>query len=214
MLQRKSTNPIHCWFILTKLRTSGFSKLVLNIFGVLGFLGCSCAGLPNNNPSCCSKLNVFKAAPRSSIPRLPEKLHCGQLICPPPYIKETLVNAHRVQFNPSNTTPSVPMTDSPTPIIPNLGTTGIFSLLPRVIPPRWSWKASVRSACTIVDVWRPSNDAQSKPNANDPNASVFLDIHPPSSGKPANCTIWRNHYGKPPSRRQKSVRPPRKSATT
>jgi hypothetical protein len=58
--------------------------------------------------------------------------------------------------------------------------------------------APADAGCTKIDVWLPNKNIATAPTMNDPNATVVLDITPPSKGEESNCTEMHYHSGTPP----------------
>ena len=90
--------------------------------------------------------------------------------------------------------------------VAGLGATGGLS---EVIATKNGSRATVfaKASCTIIDVWLPakpkSKNTLEAPSMNDPNASVVLDITPPSGERIEGCTFWRYHYGETPPPKHK-----------
>jgi hypothetical protein len=118
---------------------------------------------------------------------------------PPLYSRTTSLNMHSLHSMPS----SCCVTPKKRPRAKSLcckgGTTGIAYGKPAPA-------GGVLDSCAHVDVWLPenTNNVVRAPTMNDPNASVTLDITPPSESPRGDCAIWVYHYGNSPSKESNS----------
>src|SRR6267154_878462 len=138
-----------------------------------------------------NRLNVFWAAPVKLISTFRGTLEPGSLKAPPPYVKTGTAIVHRSQEKPSSCC-TAPPTVEPSPKNCNGGTTGTAPGIEITEGGAWAW-GGCWNACTRVDVWtsEKASNPQRIPTINDPNATVTLFIHSPSTE--SNCSEWIYH---------------------
>src|SRR5216684_19356 len=198
---------------LVKLMVVGLCAVAVLSIGVLGLGGSG--GWPDIIAWSKGKIaKVLVAAPFKVTRVVPEKEQLIKLYAPPAYSKRTSLNTQLVQSSPSSDWVTSSKINSS-----NFGkaTKGLkvgsepvrtMPLLPCAAPPPLNTDLPCvePGACGVVDAWLPKDwfPANSKvlqaPTTNDSNASIVLDINPPTSGQVTDCVLWRYHYGTPPTR--------------
>jgi hypothetical protein len=177
---------------LTKLTVIGCFIVAVCSLGFLGVGGFG--GTPR--VSACKKgsmTTVFAAAPDKITRVVPENLQLARLYAPPPYFNVALAKTQFLQFNPSNSWGTPEKMEFSTKAPESGGTTGT----PPVAMAVWE-----NRGCSRVDAWFPESikNALQAPTINDANATVTLDITPPSGDSRGDCAVWVYHYGNPPSK--------------
>jgi hypothetical protein len=175
----------YCPALTRVIEVSSLSLAIVTsgAFGLNGLpfgcaLGSAKAPVSNRN------FTVLSAAPRSST-CLDLNVQPIQEYSPPAYVRTFPANIHVWQLSPSKDWGAPGPKNAPlTEVVDSGGTLGARS--PKLITV-WA-----KTGCAVIDVWDPNKYMQQTPNANDPNASVTLDITPPSSPK-SRCTIWKWH---------------------
>jgi hypothetical protein len=183
----------------------GLSRLTLTVLVAVAICGIGACGLGwiggfavRRAPNMRSKVTVFAAAPVSFKRKFFDTDTSLKLKAPPPYVNDTFSNLQPLQDRPSNCCVTPTQSDSVKLRLPSGGTLGI------------SPGADTAEDCAKVDAWFPAStkNIMEAPTINDPNASVTLDITPPSEDSNGeNCAVWVYHYGKPPSKQSDSIEP-------
>jgi hypothetical protein len=181
----------YCPYGLIKSCLTIFVISTLTFSGCLGGGECGVLNLLTSEKYVVSA-KVFAAAPKSFSLIDPENLAFSNLNAPPPYSKVTSSKVFPSVFKPSSATLPCNM------LLPmKLGCMGGTDGTALGVTPIWA-----KAGCTTVDVWLPDNRSiNTAPTINDPNASITLDITPPSrcsQNKDSNCVIYRYHHGNPP----------------
>ena len=191
MLQQKQNLLNYfCPYGLIKSIILRCGLLAVMILGTLGSNGTSLA------PEFTASTNaitpaVFAAAP-FNITRIGVDMWAlTRLYAPPEYSKVTLLKTQSTQSKPSSCWMTFSIFDEKNLLPRNGGTIG--SAPPITIPLGCAFEV-----CTKIDVWLPNKDITRAPTMNDPNATVILDINPPSEDEKPNDLHMQFHYGPPP----------------
>jgi hypothetical protein len=181
---------------LTKLTVIGCFAVAVFSVGFLGIGGFG--GTPLVIPSKKgSTAIVFAAAPFNTTRIVPENLQLVKANAPPEYDNVTFSKKHPVQFKPSSSCGTFLSTNPVCDVVIG-GTTGT--------PPS-EMAVWASTGCSRIDAWFPESmkNALQAPTINDPNASVTLDITPPSGDSRGDCAVWVYHYGNPPDKPQENL---------